>query len=162
MSHGDRLDALPAGFTPSATRRLAALRGRRRGAANLRHPVPPGGRAHAAGAEILEAFLFDVAGLAADLDAGVVRRRGRRRGAREGGPDGPRHPRPLGRRRLVGRGRRSASSALGDRLTCIFVDNGLLRQRRGESVVRMFRDHFSLDLVARRRAGALPRASSRA
>jgi GMP synthase (glutamine-hydrolysing) len=37
--------------------------------------------------------------------------------------------------------------ALGDRLTCIFVDNGLLRQREAETVVRMFGDHFSLKRV---------------
>ncbi|HZO16699.1 MAG TPA: glutamine-hydrolyzing GMP synthase, partial [Polyangiaceae bacterium] len=38
--------------------------------------------------------------------------------------------------------------ALGDRLTCIFVDNGLLRLHEGEEVVRMFRDHFHLNVVA--------------
>jgi GMP synthase (glutamine-hydrolysing) len=37
--------------------------------------------------------------------------------------------------------------ALGERLTCIFVDNGLLRLREAEGVVRMFRDHFSLRVV---------------
>ena len=37
--------------------------------------------------------------------------------------------------------------ALGERLTCIFVDNGLLRAREAESVVRTFHDHFSLDVV---------------
>jgi GMP synthase (glutamine-hydrolysing) len=37
--------------------------------------------------------------------------------------------------------------ALGERLTCIFVDNGLLRLREAEGVVRMFRDHFSLRMV---------------
>jgi GMP synthase (glutamine-hydrolysing) len=39
------------------------------------------------------------------------------------------------------------SRALGERLTCIFVDNGLLRMGEAAEVVRMFRDHFHLKLV---------------
>ncbi|MDB4974429.1 MAG: synthase glutamine-hydrolyzing protein [Myxococcaceae bacterium] len=39
------------------------------------------------------------------------------------------------------------SKAIEDRLTCIFVDNGLLRQGEAGEVVRMFRDHFHLNLV---------------
>ena len=39
------------------------------------------------------------------------------------------------------------SKAIGDRLTCIFVDNGLLRLGEAQEVVRMFRDHFHLNLV---------------
>jgi GMP synthase (glutamine-hydrolysing) len=38
--------------------------------------------------------------------------------------------------------------ALGDRLTCIFVDNGLLRQGEAEQVVTTFRQTFDLNLVA--------------
>jgi GMP synthase (glutamine-hydrolysing) len=38
--------------------------------------------------------------------------------------------------------------ALGDRLTCIFVDNGLLRQGEFEQVVATFRETFQLNLVA--------------
>ena len=36
--------------------------------------------------------------------------------------------------------------AIGDRLTCIFVDNGLLRKNERENVVSTFRDHFHIDL----------------
>ena len=36
--------------------------------------------------------------------------------------------------------------AIGDRLTCIFVDNGLLRAGECENVERVFRDHFHVDL----------------
>ncbi|MBX9653067.1 glutamine-hydrolyzing GMP synthase [bacterium] len=36
--------------------------------------------------------------------------------------------------------------AIGDRLTCIFVDNGLLRKGERESVEQTFRDHFKTDL----------------
>jgi len=38
--------------------------------------------------------------------------------------------------------------ALGDRLTCIFVDNGLLRRGEAEQVVATFRESFKLNLVA--------------
>jgi GMP synthase (glutamine-hydrolysing) len=38
--------------------------------------------------------------------------------------------------------------ALGDRLTCIFVDNGLLRQGEKEQVIATFRETFHLNLVA--------------
>jgi GMP synthase (glutamine-hydrolysing) len=37
--------------------------------------------------------------------------------------------------------------AIGDRLTCVFVDNGLLRKGEGESVRRTFREHFHMNLV---------------
>jgi GMP synthase (glutamine-hydrolysing) len=37
--------------------------------------------------------------------------------------------------------------ALGDRLTCIFVDHGLLRANEREQVEREFRDHLHADLV---------------
>ena len=37
--------------------------------------------------------------------------------------------------------------AIGDRLTCVFVDNGLLRLNEGEQVMDMFGDHFGLDIV---------------
>jgi GMP synthase (glutamine-hydrolysing) len=36
--------------------------------------------------------------------------------------------------------------AIGDRLTCIFVDNGLLRANEREQVASVFRDHFKIDL----------------
>ena len=37
--------------------------------------------------------------------------------------------------------------ALGDRLTCIFVDNGLLRKGEREGVERTFRRHMGMELV---------------
>jgi GMP synthase (glutamine-hydrolysing) len=36
--------------------------------------------------------------------------------------------------------------AVGDKLVCIFVDNGLLRKNECEDVISTFRDHFHLDL----------------
>ena len=39
--------------------------------------------------------------------------------------------------------------AVGDQLTCIFVDHGLLRQGEAEEVVSLFRDHYNIPLVHR-------------
>lgn len=38
------------------------------------------------------------------------------------------------------------SRAIGDRLTCVFVDNGLLRKNERDLVESSFRDHFAMDL----------------
>ena len=38
--------------------------------------------------------------------------------------------------------------AIGDRLTCVFVDHGLMRKNEGAQVVAAFRDHFHVPLVA--------------
>src|SRR5436853_1315074 len=38
--------------------------------------------------------------------------------------------------------------AVGDQLTCVFVDHGLMRKNEGEQVVAAFRDHFKVPLVA--------------
>jgi GMP synthase (glutamine-hydrolysing) len=38
--------------------------------------------------------------------------------------------------------------AIGDQLTCVFVDHGLMRQNEGEQVISAFRDHYKVPLVA--------------
>ena len=37
--------------------------------------------------------------------------------------------------------------AIGDQLTCVFVDHGLLREGEAEEVVAMFRDHYNMPLI---------------
>ena len=37
--------------------------------------------------------------------------------------------------------------AIGDQLTCVFVDHGLLRQNEAEQVVTMFRDNYNIKLI---------------
>ncbi|MFV0303708.1 MAG: glutamine-hydrolyzing GMP synthase, partial [Paracoccus sp. (in: a-proteobacteria)] len=37
--------------------------------------------------------------------------------------------------------------AIGDNLTCVFVDHGLLRLNEAEEVVGMFRDHYNIPLI---------------
>jgi GMP synthase (glutamine-hydrolysing) len=38
--------------------------------------------------------------------------------------------------------------AIGDQLTCVFVDHGLMRKNEGEQVIATFRDQFEVPLVA--------------
>ncbi len=38
--------------------------------------------------------------------------------------------------------------AVGDQLTCVFVDHGLMRRNEGEQVISAFRDRFGIPLVA--------------
>jgi GMP synthase (glutamine-hydrolysing) len=38
--------------------------------------------------------------------------------------------------------------AIGDRLTCVFVDHGFMRKNEGAQVIEAFRDHFHVPLVA--------------
>jgi GMP synthase (glutamine-hydrolysing) len=38
--------------------------------------------------------------------------------------------------------------AVGDQLTCVFVDHGLMRKNEGEQVITAFRDHYKVPLVA--------------
>ena len=37
--------------------------------------------------------------------------------------------------------------AIGDQLTCVYVDHGLMRLGESEQVVGMFRDHYNIPLV---------------
>lgn len=37
--------------------------------------------------------------------------------------------------------------AIGDQLTCVFVDHGLMRQAEAEQVVSLFREHYHINLV---------------
>ncbi len=39
------------------------------------------------------------------------------------------------------------NKAIGDKLTCVFVDNGLLRLNEGQQVMDMFGDHFGLNII---------------
>jgi GMP synthase (glutamine-hydrolysing) len=46
--------------------------------------------------------------------------------------------------------------AVGDQLTCVFVDHGLMRKNEGEQVISAFRDHFKVPAGGGRRRGSLP------
>ncbi len=146
MSHGDSVKALPPGFETVATTGntpfAAAYNPTRKIACVQFHPeVVHTDR----GADMLSAFLFKMAGCEptwtpgsfADETVQKVRVQVGESHAvcgLSGGVDSSVAA------VLV-------SKAIGERLTCIFVDNGLLRLGEAEQVVRMFRDHFHLQLV---------------
>ena len=146
MSHGDRVESLPHGFETIARTSnspFAAVANLERNIFGVQfHPEV----AHTPrGVEMLRAFLFEVAGCAANWTPGSfveqsvdsIRRQVGKRAAvcgLSGGVDSSVAA------MLV-------SKAIGDRLTCIFVDNGLLRKDEAESVVHTYRDHFGLKLI---------------
>jgi GMP synthase (glutamine-hydrolysing) len=147
MSHGDSVKAIPKGFRTIATTfntPFAAVYDETRRIAGVQfHPeVVHTDR----GADMLSAFLFQVArceptwtpgSFAEDAVASIRKQVGETARAvcgLSGGVDSSVAA------VLV-------SKAIGDRLTCIFVDNGLLRMNEAEQVVRMFRDHFHLQLI---------------
>ena len=37
--------------------------------------------------------------------------------------------------------------AIGDQLTCVYVDNGLMRKNESEEVIKLYTDHFKLNLI---------------
>lgn len=137
MSHGDAVTEAPAGFTVTATSEGAPVAAfeciERRLAGVQYHPEV---RHSPHGQEVLTRFLRDVAGLdrtwttANIVEQLVDRVRGQVGGGRaicglSGGVDS------AVAAALVQR-------AIGDRLTCVFVDHGLLREREGEQVENDF------------------------
>jgi GMP synthase (glutamine-hydrolysing) len=146
MSHGDAIVAVPAGATVTATTPgtpVAAFEDRDRALyATQFHPEV----LHTErGAELLRAFLFDVCGCrptwthTSIIDDAVAAVRARVGGARvvcglSGGVDS------AVAAALV-------HKAVGDQLTCVFVDTGLLRLGEAEQVEETFRRQFHVDLV---------------
>ena len=151
MSHGDRVSRLPGGFTVSATSAncpYAAIRDEaRRFYAFQFHPEV----VHTEhGSQILGNFLFKVCGCRADwklstwIDDTVARLRAQVGGEEvvlglSGGVDSSVVAVLLHR-------------AIGRRLHCIFVDNGLLRAGEAEQVEEMFKAKLGLDLTVARAA----------
>ncbi len=147
MSHGDRIEALPAGYralarsenSPCAA--IGDAAGRRFGLQfhpEVRHS--PDGMA------ILRNFLFKICrcqpkwSASAFIDDAVrqIRERvGDERAllALSGGVDSA----------VTGA---LMHRAIGDRLTCVFVDHGLLRQGEAEEVLRVFRGGQGMNLIA--------------
>jgi len=145
-SHGDHVEGLPPGFVHTADSDNCPMSGFAHAAKKIHcvqfHPEV----VHTPrGAELLGNWLFGVVGAAGDwsmasfVDESVARIRhqvgetGKVICGLSGGVDS------------------SVAAALiykaiGNRLTCIFVDNGLLRKAEREYVASIFRDHFHVDL----------------
>jgi GMP synthase (glutamine-hydrolysing) len=148
MSHGDRIEALPKGFSTigqSGNTPFCAVGNAQKKIYGLQfHPEV----AHTPrGAEIIGAFLFDVAHLTPSWTPGSFVEEAIEAVKKQVGPEG---------HAICGLSGGVDSSvaallchrALGDRLTCIFVDNGLLRAGEFEQVQAMFRENFHIKLVA--------------
>ncbi|PIV06982.1 MAG: glutamine-hydrolyzing GMP synthase, partial [Syntrophobacterales bacterium CG03_land_8_20_14_0_80_58_14] len=147
MSHGDRIDAPPKGFSPIAgtpNSPVAAMADAGRGYYALQfHPEV----AHTPqGMEILKNFAYRICGCGPNwtmhsfVEQAVSDIRARAGNGKvicalSGGVDSSVAAVLIHR-------------AIGDRLTCIFVDNGLLRLNEPEKVVRTFRDEFRIPLIA--------------
>ena len=146
MSHGDSVESAPPGFTAlagSAGAPIAAFEDTERGFAGVQwHPEVLHTQA---GQRVLEQFLFDIAGCRPDwtpasiLDDAVAAVRAQ-----------------VGDKRVVcglSGGVDSAVAAalvqraVGDQLTCVFVDHGLLRAGEAEQVERDFVAATGVDLV---------------
>jgi len=146
MSHGDRVTRLPSGFRVIATSENAPFAAvadeARRFYAVQFHPevvhTPDGGR-------LIANFVHLIAGLKPDWTMAAYRREMVER-----------------IRKRVGRGRVICGlsggvdsavaavlihEAVGDQLTCVFVDHGLMRLGEAEQVVGLFRDHYNIPLV---------------
>ncbi len=146
MSHGDRVDAPPPGFAVTARTAhspVAAMADPVRKLFGLQfHPEV---RHTPRGVQILQRFLYEVCGCRGDwtmssfLEDAVAQIRrevgdGRVLCALSGGVDSSVAA------ALVHR-------AVGDRLTCVFVDHGLLRQGESEQVRETFARRFGMRLV---------------
>src|SRR5213076_1234355 len=147
MSHRDTVYEAPPGFTALASSTespVAALEHTERALYGIQfHPEV----VHTPyGTEVLRRFLDDICGCSMDWSAASVIDEQVAR-IREQVGDG---------RVICGLSGGVDSSvaavlvhrAVGDQLTCVFVDHGLMRKNEGEQVIAAFRDRFHIPLVA--------------
>jgi len=146
MSHGDRVTQLPAGFTVKATSENApyavASDEERRFYSTMFHPevvhTPDGGK-------LLRNFVVNICGCQPDWSMSAYRAEMQKKIKEQ-----------VGTGRVIcglSGGVDSAVAAvliheaIGDQLTCVFVDHGLMRLGEAEQVVTLFRDHYNIPLV---------------
>ncbi len=146
MSHGDRVTAIPNGFKVIAVSEGApfaaiADEARRFYAVQFHPEVVHTVR----GTQMIRNFLFEVAGLKGDWTMAAFRQEMIEKIRAQVGSG----------RVICGLSGGVDSSvaavliheAIGEQLTCVFVDTGLLRKNEGEQVVSLFRDHYNIPLI---------------
>jgi GMP synthase (glutamine-hydrolysing) len=146
MSHGDRVTSMPEGITVKATSENApfaiATDEARRIYTTMFHPevvhTPDG-------AKLIANFVHKIAGLPGDWTMAHFRT-----------SEVAKIRKQVGNGRVISGLSGGVDSAvasvliheaIGDQLTCIFVDHGLLRQDEAEEVVSLFRGHYNIPLV---------------
>jgi GMP synthase (glutamine-hydrolysing) len=146
MSHGDRVEKLPPGFSAIAATANAPLAAMANEAQRLYgvqfHPEVTHTRS---GAAILERFVREICGCDALWDAGHIVADAIERVRAQVGRD----------RVLLGLSGGVDSSvvaallhaAIGDQLTCVFVDHGLLRLGEGDQVMETFAKHLGIRVM---------------
>ena len=146
MSHGDRVDELPAGFVSIASTDsvpLAGMEDQGRGFYGVQfHPEVTHTRQ---GARILNRFVHDICGCGSDWTAGSIIEDSIERVREQVGSD----------RVLLGLSGGVDSSvvaallhrAIGEQLTCVFVDHGLLRKDEGDQVMATFGRHLGIKVI---------------
>ncbi len=146
MSHGDRVEELPPGFKRIASSDNAPIAGmadESRGFYGLQfHPEVTHTRQ---GSRIIERFVHEICGCAALWTPGNIIADSIERIREQVGGD----------RVLLGLSGGVDSSvvaallhrAIGDQLTCVFVDNGLLRLHEGDQVMAVFARHMGVRVV---------------
>jgi GMP synthase (glutamine-hydrolysing) len=147
MSHGDQVSAIPSGFgvlAESDTCPFAAIGDATRGFYGIQfHPEVT----HSVrGREVLENFLHRVCGLEGDWNPTNIVEHQIEKVRRQVGPTGEV---VMG---LSGGVDSSVAAvilqrAIGERLHCIFVDNGLLRKDEARGVWALFGEHMHMDLT---------------
>ena len=160
MSHGDRITKMPPGFTvagvsPNAP--FAVIQDEKRKYYGLMfHPevvhTPDG-------AKLIRNFVRKVAGLTGDWTMRAFREEAIEKIRAQ-----------VGKGRVIcglSGGVDSAVAAvliheaIGDQLTCVFVDHGMLRLDEAKTVVDLFRHHYNIPLVHVDASKAIPRRTRR-
>ncbi len=146
MSHGDRVTAIPEGFEVIAVSEGApfaaiANETKRLYAVQFHPEVVHTKR----GTDIIRNFLFEISGFTGDWSMASFR-----------------DEQVAKIREQVGSGKVICGlsggvdssvaavlihEAIGEQLTCVFVDTGLLRKDEGAQVVALFRDHYNIPLI---------------
>ena len=146
MSHGDKVTELPPGFKCMASTESAPLAGmadeERKFYGVQFHPEVTHTKQ---GERIITRFVIDICGCANLWTPGNIIDDSVARIRQQVGDD----PVLLG---LSGGVDSSVvagllNKAIGDKLTCVFVDNGLLRLDEGDQVMAMFADHFGIRVI---------------
>ncbi len=146
MSHGDRVTQLPEGFSVKATSENApfavATDEARRFYTVMFHPevvhTPDGSR-------LIHNFVRKIAGLRGDWTMAAFREEAIARIRAQVGTS----------KVICGLSGGVDSSvaavliheAIGDQLTCVYVDHGLMRAGESDQVVSLFRDHYNIPLI---------------